>query len=302
MGLAIFGEVSSIVQHLQVLDEVGGVQVVGCFCTGGKTAELAGKIQVFRHPADLLDLTQVQGCIICTSLEEKGFWIQRALAAGKHVLCELPLASSYREARRVAPGCTRDGPRLAVVSNALFSPSGLAVKRVAEEKEIGRLLFFELNISIPRSGLAPRKEGVLLLCGVDFLGLMGEYFGPVDSVWARTRSWGWNRPAEDTVVAQFRFRDGKEGAIHINGLGERDQVWLRLYGRSGWKESSHTKAAGCWEAWRFSHLDFCQVVQAGKEPVWDGQKALKGFFFADWIQQSARLDREIFSNEVIDEP
>ena len=45
------------------------------------------------------------------------------------------------------------------------------------------------------------REGVLLHCGLDYLGLLAEFLGPLDSIQARTRSLMRNRPSEDIAIA-----------------------------------------------------------------------------------------------------
>ena len=193
--------------------------------------------------------------------------------------------------------CSSAGIELAVRARHLSSALDAEIGRLLEEQTIGPLLFLDLKVSAPRQCLRNKKEGVLLLHGLEYLSLIGRHLGPLDSIYAHSRSLGLNRPAEDIAVAQLWFNSGLEGIVQINGLGEQDEVSLQVYGRhgtmnsnSGWRENL--------DGLRLQYEDFIECISHGRRPVWSGEEALEGLYLAHWIHQAARLGKEIARPEV----
>ena len=289
-NVAIIGTAAQLPVFKSIIDGLDGVHLTGYACLDGKGVDPLGESGFFEDPVPLIQKEPIQGVVVGGELEERVYWLQKVLTAGKHVLCEQPLGSDYRRAQQTVDLAQRLDRRLGVVSRAFFSPVGRALRQV---EGLRKPLFFDLRISLSRDRLSQSRDGVLLCGGMDYLGLLAEFWGPVDSILARSRSLLRNRPTEDVVLAFFRFRDGKEGCLQVNGLGDKDEVELRLFGR---QESKTIRSEGGnekleeWEVW---FHDFSQVLAAGKEPMWDGKKSCKASHLWKWIQQSARLEREV---------
>ena len=109
-----------------------------------------------------------------------------------------------------------------------------------------------------------------------------------------------NRPAEDVVVAQLRFKHGLEMVVHINGLGDGEEAVLQLYGYRG---ATNELRAGLLDSFseglQFQYRDFAQVIGRGTEPVFDGTKALSSQYCVGWIHQSARQEKELVRRDVL---
>jgi predicted dehydrogenase len=67
-------------------------------------------------------------------------WTIAAARAGKHVLCEKPLALSARDAERMVEACDREGVRLMEAFMYRLHPSWVAVRRLVASGRIGRLV------------------------------------------------------------------------------------------------------------------------------------------------------------------
>lgn len=65
-----------------------------------------------------------------------------ALRAGKHVMCEKPMAMTVAEARRMAAAATRANRRLMIAFNERFMPPHVEAHRLVREGRIGRVLSF----------------------------------------------------------------------------------------------------------------------------------------------------------------
>jgi predicted dehydrogenase len=85
-------------------------------------------------------------------------WSQKALSAGKHVLCEKPLACNARQAREMVEHAADCGKLLMEAFMYRFHPRSLHIKHLVDQKEIGepclvRSAFcFHMDEDIFRSG------------------------------------------------------------------------------------------------------------------------------------------------------
>jgi len=68
-------------------------------------------------------------------------WVERAAAAGKHVLCEKPLAPSAAEARAMAAACASAGVVLLEAYMTPFHPRAMAVEALVASGRLGALRF-----------------------------------------------------------------------------------------------------------------------------------------------------------------
>ena len=280
-----------------MIESLEGARLVGCSLKGSPSECELSQEFLFAGHEEALDHSDVQGVIICTSLGQRDYWIAQAAAKRKPVFCESPIAATFSQASAVVHSCSVAGVELAVRAKHLSSALDADLRRLMEEQIIGPLLFFDLKVSIPKRYLLYEKEGVLLRYGLDYLTLLDAYLGPVDSIYARTRSLGLNRPAEDIAVVQLWFKSGLEGTIQFNGLGERDEVCFELYGRQGTVKTGNRWGENL-EGLRLQYMDFVECILHGRRSVWSGEKALGGHYCVHWIHQAARQRKEISKPEV----
>ena len=76
-------------------------------------------------------------------------WSEHALAAGKHVLCEKPLARSRHEAERAFDAAERAGRILAEAFMYRHHPQTLAIKSLLEDGAVGPLRLIRASQSFP---------------------------------------------------------------------------------------------------------------------------------------------------------
>src|SRR5690606_16634605 len=83
-----------------------------------------------------------------------GPWTIRALEAGKHVLCEKPLASNADEAVRMAEVAARTGKRLVEAFHWRYHPLAERMRQIVASGELGRLRevssYFCVPLVLPR--------------------------------------------------------------------------------------------------------------------------------------------------------
>lgn len=76
-------------------------------------------------------------------------WTIKALRAGKHVLCEKPIASNAREAEEMARAADETGRVLMEAFHYRYHPLALRVKEILDSGEIGTVRELEAEFFIP---------------------------------------------------------------------------------------------------------------------------------------------------------
>ena len=78
-------------------------------------------------------------------------WVVRAFAAGKHVLCEKPMALSAAECERMIAAGTRANKKLMIAYRVHFEPYNIEAMRLMREKAVGDIRLLRAEMSY-RSG------------------------------------------------------------------------------------------------------------------------------------------------------
>src|SRR5450432_422119 len=67
----------------------------------------------------------------------------RVAKAGKHVICEKPMALNAKEGREMIDGCKKANVKLLVGYRMHFEPKTLEIIRMRKDGELGKILFFQ---------------------------------------------------------------------------------------------------------------------------------------------------------------
>ncbi len=145
-------------------------------------------------------------------------WSIRALEAGKHVLCEKPLAANAAEARRMAAAAAASGRRLIEAFHWRYHPLAARMKAIVDGGELGAIEHVEAAMSIPLvlpndiryrydlAGGATMDVGCYTISIVRFLA-----GAEPEVVRAEARLAGPN--VDRWMTADLRFADGRTGRI-----------------------------------------------------------------------------------------
>lgn len=175
---------------------------------------------VYADYRELLQRPDVQAVSICLPDFLHREATLAAAAAGKHVLCEKPLALTLAEADDMIAACKRHRVALGLIMNHRYSPDNIRVKHAIREGALGRILMGSVihssSLTGDPSGTSPwrgRKGraagGILTTQAIHFLDLLLWFAGPVRTVKAWTdRLVRSEQDYEDTAVLALQFRSG----------------------------------------------------------------------------------------------
>ncbi len=143
---------------------------------------------------------------------ERVAMVQAAAAAGCHIYCEKPLASSLAEADQIIDICEQHGVRIAVAHQSRYVEPFLTVRRMLQQGEIGRLL------SLHGRGKEDHRGGGedMLVLGTHIFDLMCFLAG--DPEWVFANVTHQNRGATLADVTQATEAIGPVLGDHISAM------------------------------------------------------------------------------------
>lgn len=99
-----------------------------------------------------------------------------ALNAGKHVLCEKPMATSFDEAKAMISAAEKSGKKLMIAHNQRFATSHAKARKLIENGEIGKIYSFRTAFGHPgpEGWSADGKESWFFKKEEAFIGAMGD--------------------------------------------------------------------------------------------------------------------------------
>lgn len=159
---------------------------------------------------------------------------------------------------------------------------------------IGVPLLVEMALDL---AVEPSHGNLLQEGGLDLLDAVATAWGPVDSVYARMQNLRNSQRNADWIAALIRFKNGMEGVFNLKALAPKPSSSLQICG---------SEATYCIKGLALDG-------QGDNPPLGEALKGLaqgraldrrfdwphRGLALGDWIAQAARLDKEVFADEII---
>lgn len=116
-----------------------------------RAEKLAKKYATITFPTveDLLADTTIHAVSVCTANAFHAPLTIKALDAGKHVLCEKPIATSNEEARAMIAAAQKNGKFLMIGHNQRLAPLHVKAKQLLDAGEIGKVISFRTSFQHP---------------------------------------------------------------------------------------------------------------------------------------------------------
>jgi predicted dehydrogenase len=224
-----------------------------CSGTPGRAQAVAAEFGIPRAFDDYADLVAAEVDLVSITAPPHLHhqMAMAAVAAGRHVLCEKPMALDAAEAAEMLATAEQRGVVHLVDHELRFNPNRRKVKSLIDDGFIGRPRL--AMITVVGSGRANPSQpwswwsdlgqggGLLNAQGSHQIDLLRYWLGEVESVSGTTRTFINERPTEDggtfrTVTADdaatytLRFASGAMGVITLtaaaaHGTGPRAELW-----------------------------------------------------------------------------
>lgn len=251
--------------HLRKWRKVVGAEVVGVYDQRPEVAEAAADEhdikRVYRSLSTAVADSDVDAVDICTPNMRHRECVLAALEAGKHCLCEKPLAAHAADIEAMLAARDRSGRILMTAQHLRFEPQTLALKRVLATGRLGhvyysRAVWLRRRLAPTTAGFLTRAQGGFgpgMDIGVHILDLTLHLLGqpqPVSVSGYATRQlaheasgvneWGpydvRQFEVEDLAVGLVRFADGGVLVLEVSWLLnmlEKESRGIWLHGTEG---------------------------------------------------------------------
>lgn len=212
---------------------------------------------VTTDPDELIGHPEVEMVDVCTPTDTHLDLSLRAIGAGKHVLCEKPLARNAEDAFRAARAATDAGVRTKLGFTFRFSPAVRLMQEWIAEGRFGRILHvhgFEQNSQflspeeplrqvpadadpsalIPSSvvGYGSHLVDLIRWCAGEFDSVVSSMNNYVPKRRVRGHDGYAELPIEDGTVGLVEFASGAQGMLQTSyvAIGNYPGVEIRIYG------------------------------------------------------------------------
>jgi UDP-N-acetylglucosamine 3-dehydrogenase len=166
-------------RHLPEYARNEQVEVVAvCDIVENRVNELADTYQAkaYTNYEDLLANPEIDAVSVCTPNYLHAPISIAALNAGKHVLCEKPMATSRAEAEAMIEAAEKNGKKLMIAHNQRLVPSHQKARQLIANGEVGKIYSFRTAFGHggPEGWSADGKESWFFKKKEAFIGAMGD--------------------------------------------------------------------------------------------------------------------------------
>lgn len=217
--------------HFDAIEKIADLQLAAVCDVNGERAREAGArygVPGFESYDEMLASVQCDAVAVCTP---SGLHPKHGIAAaraGKHVICEKPMAISLEGADALVRECDAAGVHLFVVKQNRLNPSIQLLRRAIDGGRFGRIYLANTTVrwtrpqeyydQAPWRGTWEFDGGAIMNQASHYVDLVQWLVGPVESVMAKTATLARRIETEDTGIAVLKFRSGALGVIEVTML------------------------------------------------------------------------------------
>ncbi len=185
----------------------------------------------------------VDAVIICTPPDTHAAIAIAALGAGKHVLCEKPLARNPAEAQEMLNALKKSKATLKCGFNHRYHPAVMQAKKHVESGAIGKIMFMRCRYGITgranydkdwRANPPVSGGGQLMDGGQHALDLFRWFGGDMSEIMGHIDTLYWNIKPEDNAFAILRGKAGHTCIMHVSWTEWRNLFSFEIFGDKGY--------------------------------------------------------------------
>jgi predicted dehydrogenase len=305
-GLVGAGDIAAKRVAPALRDSPGSAFVAVARARADLAAEFAQRHGAARWYADwreMLRQPDIDAVYVATPVRLHAEQAVAAAQAGKHVLCEKPMALDVASCERMLSAARAHGVSLGVAYYRHHYPVVRRLRELIASGEIGQPVLAQVQAfelfdpppGHPRAWLLKKSEsggGPMMDFGCHRIEVLLDLLGPVAEVHGfPTKVRFRDREVEDTCVAYLRFRSGAEAVVAVTHAAQEsrdafhmfasagsahvdvlNQGVLRLVNPGGVREERHPPHPNLHQP---LVEDFVAAVRAGRSPTVTGEIGLE---------------------------
>ncbi|MDB5004315.1 MAG: gfo 1 [Mucilaginibacter sp.] len=248
--------------------------------------------------------------------------VLRVAKAGKHVICEKPMALNVKQGQEMVDACKQAGVKLLVGYRMHFEPKTLEVIRMRKADEFGKILFFQglcgFKIGDPKQWrLNKQLSGGGSMMDIGIYAINGSrYMTGEEPIWVtaqetKTDPVKFKEGVDETIQFQFGFPSGATASC-LSTYNQNNLDKFYLNGEKGWAEMQPSTGYG--PIMGRTHKgelnqpvtthqtvqmdEFADIIFNGKQPPVpvDGNEAVKDLKIIDAIYLAVKTGKKVDIN------
>ena len=207
-------------------------------------AKQFGAKRWFADWRDMVRDKEVDAIYIATPVQLHAPQAVAAAEAGKHVLCEKPMALNVAECDEMIAASKANNVKLGIAYYRHFYPVVGRIKEVLESDEIGSPVVVQINAfewfnprpKDSRSWLIKKEVaggGPMFDFGCHRIEVLLNIFGGISEIKALITNVLFDREVEDTATALFQFELGLCGTLTVSHAAREPQDTIDVFGSRG---------------------------------------------------------------------
>jgi len=167
-----------------------------------------------------------------------------AAEAGKHVLCEKPMAMNVAESDQMMAACRASGVKMGIAYYRHFYPVIRRAKELIASGEIGKPVLAQIN-AFERFNPQPGEDrywllekskaggGPMMDFGCHRIEVLTNLLGPIGRTKSLVGKTLFQREVEDTSIASFEFESGRQAVLTVSHAAFESQDTVDIFGSEG---------------------------------------------------------------------
>lgn len=212
----------------------------------GEAAAQAYGMEFRPRVEDVLADARVQAVIVATETNRHTEFVERAAEAGKHILCQKPLATTLEDCDRIIAAVRKHGVKFSVAFQMRYDPVNRKIKELLDQGAVGKVAVVRRRHSI-NVLLNPEFVSGPTRWHLDPIANVGMFFddathaadwfywmlGDAVSVVAEIDNVVTHLAPDDNGVAIYRFRRGEIGVLLNSSTTVAAVNTTEIYGDEG---------------------------------------------------------------------
>jgi predicted dehydrogenase len=293
-----------------------------------KLAGSAGCKEATDRWQDIIARDDINVVLVCTPPDLHAPMSIAAMRAGKHVLCEKPLARTVEEAEEMLRAARASGVRLKCGFNHRHHPGIQQAREWVDGGAIGEIDFIRCRYGICgrpgydrewRADPAVTGGGHLMEQGIHAIDLFRWFLGDFAEAVGFTSTRFWDMaPLEDNGFALLRTSKGQIASLHSSLTQWKNIFSLEIFGRDGYIiveglggsygnervtfgkrdltapfHAETTEFTGGDRSWYEEWREFAAAIAENREPLGNGRDGLEALKLVQAIYQASAESRVV---------
>lgn len=252
------GHVGAYVEEMKRFDDVRLVSAYDDNEARGQSVCAGAGMKYTPHPEDVLDDPAVQAVMVGSETSRHAELCVAAAAAGKHILCQKPMALSLEDCDRMIAAVEKTGVRFAMAFQMRHDPANIKMRELVQSGALGKVavvrrrhcigvLLSEDFVKGPTHWHieADKNMGMFMDDATHPADWMHWIFGKPVSVIAEIDNVITNVAPDDNGVAVYRFGHGEMGIVLNSSTVSAAENTTEIYGEKGCVIQNYGDAPSC---------------------------------------------------------